>query len=222
MVFLPASTRSVQPGIHFALLLLLLVLWVPLIKLGIISADSWSNMIRHDQKLDQTWSDVIRHDQTWSDMIRHDQTWNQCEFFSVNSHYEFWSDMPGRLARQTCPADLPGRLARQTCPADLPGRLARQTCPADLPGRLAWQTCPADLPGRLARQTCPADLPGRLARQTCPAVLLWQGIAVLLWQGSPAMTRQTCKPWLWQYSVIMNKCSHVAWKSDILCYTWNS
>jgi hypothetical protein len=34
--------------------------------------------------------------------------------------------LPGRPARQTCPADLPGRLARQTCPADLPGRLARQ------------------------------------------------------------------------------------------------
>jgi hypothetical protein len=69
-----------------------------------------------------------------------------------------------------------------------------QKCPADLPGR-ARQTCPADLSGRLARQTCPADLPGRLARQSCPAVLLWQ--------GSPAMT---CKPWLWQSSVIMNKC----------------
>jgi hypothetical protein len=43
-VFLPASTRSVPPGIHFALLLLLLVLLVvggrPLIKLGNISADS--------------------------------------------------------------------------------------------------------------------------------------------------------------------------------------
>jgi hypothetical protein len=31
---------------------------------------------------------------------------------------------------------LPGRLARQTCPADLPGRLARQTCPVDLPGKI--------------------------------------------------------------------------------------
>jgi hypothetical protein len=39
--FLPASTRSVPPGIHFALLLLLLLLLGrPLIKLGTISADS--------------------------------------------------------------------------------------------------------------------------------------------------------------------------------------
>jgi hypothetical protein len=43
--FLPASTRSVPPGIHFALLLLvllvlLLLLWRPLVKLGTISADS--------------------------------------------------------------------------------------------------------------------------------------------------------------------------------------
>jgi hypothetical protein len=42
--FLPASTRSVPPGIHFALLLLLLlvvlVLGRPLIKLVTISADS--------------------------------------------------------------------------------------------------------------------------------------------------------------------------------------
>jgi hypothetical protein len=37
--FLPASTRSVPPGIHFALLLLLL-LWRPLVKLGTISDDS--------------------------------------------------------------------------------------------------------------------------------------------------------------------------------------
>jgi hypothetical protein len=35
-MFLPASTRSVPPGIHFALLLLLLVVVLgrPLIKLG--------------------------------------------------------------------------------------------------------------------------------------------------------------------------------------------
>jgi hypothetical protein len=40
-LFLPASTRSVPPGIHFALLLLLLVLLGrPLIKLGTFSADS--------------------------------------------------------------------------------------------------------------------------------------------------------------------------------------
>jgi hypothetical protein len=55
-LFLPASTRSVPPGIHFALLLLLLLLVVvvlllvlvlvllllgrPLVKLGTISADS--------------------------------------------------------------------------------------------------------------------------------------------------------------------------------------
>jgi hypothetical protein len=50
-LFLPASTRSVPPGIHFALLLLLvlvllllllllLLLGRPLIKLGTISADS--------------------------------------------------------------------------------------------------------------------------------------------------------------------------------------
>jgi hypothetical protein len=32
----------------------------------------------------------------------------------VNSHYEFGSDMPGRLARQSCPAVLPGSLARQS------------------------------------------------------------------------------------------------------------
>jgi hypothetical protein len=46
----------------------------------------------------------------------------------MNRHDQSCSDLPGRLARQTCPADLPGRLARQTCPADLPGRFARQTC----------------------------------------------------------------------------------------------
>jgi hypothetical protein len=45
IAFLPASTRSVPPGIHFALLLLLvlvlvLLLWRPLVKLGTISADS--------------------------------------------------------------------------------------------------------------------------------------------------------------------------------------
>jgi RecA/RadA recombinase len=42
-IFLPASTRSVPPGIHFALLLLLLLVVLlgrPLIKLGTISADS--------------------------------------------------------------------------------------------------------------------------------------------------------------------------------------
>jgi hypothetical protein len=38
--FLPASTRSVPPGIHFALLLVLVLLWRPLIKLVTISADS--------------------------------------------------------------------------------------------------------------------------------------------------------------------------------------
>jgi hypothetical protein len=47
----------------------LVVLGKPLIKLASISADSWSNMIRHDQ----TWSDMIRklfrHDQTWSDTL---------------------------------------------------------------------------------------------------------------------------------------------------------
>jgi hypothetical protein len=37
---LPASTRSVPPGIHFALLLVLVLLWQPLIKLGTCSADS--------------------------------------------------------------------------------------------------------------------------------------------------------------------------------------
>jgi hypothetical protein len=97
----------------------------PLIKLGNISAtddQTWLDMIRHDQKLDQAWSDVIRHDQTWSDMIR----------LEISP-----ADLAGRLARQTCPADLPGRLARQTCPADLPGWLARQTFPAVLPGSLA-------------------------------------------------------------------------------------
>jgi hypothetical protein len=37
---------------------------------------TWSEMIRHDQKLVQTRSDTIRHDQTWSDTIRHfNQTW---------------------------------------------------------------------------------------------------------------------------------------------------
>jgi hypothetical protein len=57
MAFLPASARSVPPGIHFGLLwlLLLVLLWRPLVKRGTISADSWSNMIRHDQKLYQTW-----------------------------------------------------------------------------------------------------------------------------------------------------------------------
>jgi hypothetical protein len=125
-VFLPASTRSVPPGIHFALLLLVVLLWRPLIKLGTISADL--DMIKHDQK---SLRILIGH-----------------------ARQTCLADLPGRLARQTCPADLPGRLARQTCPADLPGRLARQTCPADLPGRLARQTCPADLPGRLARQKC--------------------------------------------------------------------
>jgi hypothetical protein len=113
--------------------------WRPLIKLGTISADSWSNMIRHDQ----TWSAVIRHDQPWSDMISRDQTWSdlksvQCEFFSVNSHYEFWWDMPGRHA---------GRLAWLSCPAVLPGSLARQSCPAVLLWQgsavLLWQGSPA-------------------------------------------------------------------------------
>jgi hypothetical protein len=67
--FLPASTRSVPPGIHFALLLLLVLVLVllrrPLVKLGTISADSWSNMIRHDQTWSETWSDMIKRDQTW-------------------------------------------------------------------------------------------------------------------------------------------------------------
>jgi hypothetical protein len=40
-----------------------------------ISADSWSNMIKHDQTWSETWSDTIRHDfdQTWpADLIRTD------------------------------------------------------------------------------------------------------------------------------------------------------
>jgi hypothetical protein len=50
--FLPASIRSIPQGLHFTMLLL----WRPLIKLGNLSADSWSNMIR----LDQRWSNLIR------------------------------------------------------------------------------------------------------------------------------------------------------------------
>jgi hypothetical protein len=123
-------------------------------------------------------------------VIRRDQTWSDIIRLEISVNFFLWTAITN---------------FDRTCP--LPGRLARQNCLADLPGRLARQTCPADLPGRLSRQTCPADLPGRLARQSCPAVLLWQ--------GSPALTRHTCKPWLWQYSVIMNRCSHVAWNSDI-------
>jgi hypothetical protein len=62
------------------------------------------NLIRHDQKLDQTWSDVIRRDQTWSDLK---SVWN------------FFCEQPLRIlmghARQTCPEDMPARHARQTC-----------------------------------------------------------------------------------------------------------
>jgi hypothetical protein len=156
--FLPVSTRSVPQGIHFALLLLLLfvlLLWRPLVKPGTISADSWSNMIRHDQTWSETWLDMIRN------FIRHDQTWSDMIILEISVKFFLWTAITN------------------------------------------------------FDRTCPADLPGRLARQTCPADLLWQGSAVLLWQGSPAMTRQTWRPWLWQYSVIMNKCSLVAWKSDI-------
>jgi hypothetical protein len=63
--------------------------WPPLIKLGTISADSWSNMIKHDQTWSETWSDMIRnlirHDQAWSDMIRRDQTWSD-----VIRHDQTW------------------------------------------------------------------------------------------------------------------------------------
>jgi hypothetical protein len=55
--FLPASTRSVPPGIHFALLL----------------GGLYSNLPVFQPTVDKTWSDMIRHDQTWSDMIRNDQ-----------------------------------------------------------------------------------------------------------------------------------------------------
>jgi hypothetical protein len=105
--------------------------------------------------------------------------------------------LPGRLARQTCPADLPWRLARETCPADLPGRLAMQTCPADLStlgqtwSYMTVLTIHSDLPGCTSRlvvnlkQTCPADLPGRLSMQTCPADLstlgqTWSYMTVLM------------------------------------------
>jgi hypothetical protein len=66
------------------------VVRTPLIKLCTISADSWSNMIRHDQ----TWSDMIRHDQTWSDMIRHnqklDQTWSDMIRLEISVKFFLW------------------------------------------------------------------------------------------------------------------------------------
>jgi hypothetical protein len=138
------------------------------VVVGATFNQTWHYFSRQLIKLDSTWSDMIRN------LIRHDQTWNQCEIFSVNSHFEFLSDMPGRRARQTCPADVPGRRSLQTCPADVPGRLAWQTCSADLPGKLAQKTCPADLPGRLARQTCPAVFPGSLAMTgKCSLAMTW-------------------------------------------------
>jgi hypothetical protein len=82
--FLPTSIRSIPPGIQFALLL---------IKLASISGDSWSKMIRHDHKLDQTRSDMI---------------WNYCLRWTAITNFD-----------QTWPADLAGRFGRQTWPADL-------------------------------------------------------------------------------------------------------
>jgi hypothetical protein len=73
-------------------------------------SDMIRNLIRHDQKHDKTWSDMIRRDQTWSDVIRRDQTWSD-----LKSVWNFFCEQPLwiliRHARQTCPADLPGSLA---------------------------------------------------------------------------------------------------------------
>jgi hypothetical protein len=48
----------------------------------------------------------------------------------------------------------------------------------------------------------------------------WKDKTVLLRPAEKCLeeTGQTCKLWLWQSSVIINKCSHVAWNSDIWSY----
>jgi hypothetical protein len=56
--------------------------------------------------MDQTGSDMIRHDQTCSDTIKLDLKYDCPAVFPAV--------LPGSLARQSCPAVLPCSLARQS------------------------------------------------------------------------------------------------------------
>jgi hypothetical protein len=105
ILFLPASIRSIPPGLHFALLLLFCC----------SCSCSWEafnqtcqyfgrQLIRHDQ----TWSDMIRHDQTWSDMIRnlirYDQTGLDTFIKVGRISADSWSHMirQAQIFYQTC------------------------------------------------------------------------------------------------------------------------
>jgi hypothetical protein len=65
-LFLPASIRSIPPGIQFALLLLGCCCCWWHRALNQTCQYFGRQLIKHDQ----TWSDMIRHDQKWSEMIR--------------------------------------------------------------------------------------------------------------------------------------------------------
>jgi hypothetical protein len=102
-LFLPATKRNVPPGLHFALLLLLLLFLLLFLFLFLGSLKSnlqvyrptvdqtWSNMIRHDQKLDQTQSDTMRHDETRLNLIWNTGLKNSGNFWKSNK-YVVWNN----------------------------------------------------------------------------------------------------------------------------------
>jgi hypothetical protein len=103
-IFTREYTKCTAGSTFCFVVVVVVVLGKPLIKLASISADSWSNMIRHDQKLDQTRSDLIRHDQTWSDKIRHAQTRSDTLIKLGSMSADSWSNMirHDQIFYQTC------------------------------------------------------------------------------------------------------------------------
>jgi hypothetical protein len=76
----------------------------PFIKFAIISADSWSNMIRHDQKLDQTRSDMIwNYCLRWTAITNFDQTAGRLNKQIMNkcSHVAWNSDIQSCVTLET-------------------------------------------------------------------------------------------------------------------------